>query len=87
MKKVRVTAWLTVLLMLLSAFGPMAQAVPIADPMDAELSGVPSVWFEEHPEWAEVYLRSWEIHKDKINRIGVGCNPEEPYYVKASYRQ
>ena len=85
MKKVRVTAWLTVLLMLLSAFGPMAQAVPIEDPMDAELSGVPSVWFEEHPEWAEVYLRSWEIHKDKINRIGVGCNPEEPYYVDEAF--
>ncbi|MBR6793578.1 MAG: hypothetical protein IKM48_04385 [Clostridia bacterium] len=85
MKKIRITAWLLTLLMLISVCNPIARAVPIEDPMDVDLSGVPSVWFEEHPEWQEVYRRSWEIHKEKIEKIGTGCNPEGSYYVDEAF--
>ncbi|MBQ8894837.1 MAG: hypothetical protein IJ043_10585 [Clostridia bacterium] len=84
-KIMHITAAMMAIIMLLSVFGPMAFAVPVEDPMDAELSGVPSVWFQEHPEWQEVYERSWEIHKKMIKQIGTGCNPEGTYYVDEAF--
>ena len=58
-----ISAWLAVV-MLFALLAPGTFAVPIDAPEAVELSKVPSVWFEEHPEWEKAY----EDFKNIINK-------------------
>ncbi len=87
MKKrcLRILSAVMAVVMLAALWAPGAFAVPIDAPEAGDLSKVPSVWFEEHPEWQEVYERSWEIHSEMIRQIGVGTNPDGTYYVDEAF--
>ena len=87
MKKrcLRILSAVLAVVMLATLWAPGTFAVPIDAPEAVDLSKVPAVWFEEHPEWQEAYERSWEIHAEMIRQIGTGTNPEGTYYVDEAF--
>lgn len=50
-----------------------------------DMGDLVQVYFEEHPEWVELYNKSWQLHKSKIQRISKATNPETPYYVDEAF--
>ncbi|MBE6543125.1 MAG: hypothetical protein E7675_01860, partial [Ruminococcaceae bacterium] len=50
-----------------------------------DMGDLVQVYFEEHPEWVELYNKSWQLHKSKIQRIPEATNPERPYYVDEAF--
>lgn len=50
-----------------------------------DMGDIVQVYFEEHPEWVELYNKSWKLHKDHIQQIPEATNPESPYYVDEAF--
>ncbi len=50
-----------------------------------DMGDIVQVYFQNHPEWVELYNKSWELHKDHIQRIPAATNPERPYYVDEAF--
>lgn len=57
----------------------------VAGGYEIDMGDLVQVYFAEHPEWVELYNKSWQLHKSKIQRIPEATNPERPYYVDEAF--
>ncbi|HCC34278.1 MAG TPA: hypothetical protein DEQ02_01055, partial [Ruminococcaceae bacterium] len=74
---------------LLLAVIPTAQvsAAPeiVAGGYEIDMEDIPKVYFEDHPEWTELYDAAWNFHKGNIRKATTALNPEDVYYVDEAF--
>lgn len=57
----------------------------VAGSYKIDMGELVQVYFEDHPEWIELYNKSWRLHKDHIQKIPAAVNPESPFYVDEAF--
>lgn len=57
----------------------------VAGGYEIDMGDIVQLYFENHPEWVELYNKSWQLHKSHIQKIPAATNPESPYYVDEAF--
>lgn len=57
----------------------------VAGGYEIDMSDLPKVHFQQHPEWEELYNAAWEFHKGNIKKVPEALNPELTNDSQTSY--
>jgi hypothetical protein len=62
-----------------------AEPETVAGGYQIDMSNIPSVRFDAHPDWETLYNTAWNTHKSNIKKATAALNPEDVYYVDEAF--
>ncbi len=87
----QLTCLLLIALLLTPVFTAFAQGVSVqakeivAGGYEINMDNVPSVHFEKHKDWENLFSTAWQSHKSNIRKANTALNPENVYYVDEAF--